>query len=239
MGVLGPLMVQLQDGPISVSGQRQRDLLSVLVLRRAIPVSPEVLLDLVWRGQRGLTGSVVHTAVARLRRLCGAVAVERREAGYLVARNTTTDADSFNDLVQSARRTQRRNDPGTACALYRAALAQRRGPQPFEGVAAHLVDPDRTRLLELRVAAQQELAELLLAHPETGDAGEAGASAAAVMREDRLREGGHELATLAACGGADRSTPIGKVPRCYWVSAASSPSRMTRQPRRCSAGHGN
>ena len=33
------------------------------------------------------------------------------------------------------------------------------------GQPLHLVDPDRTRLIELRVAAQLELAELLLDHP--------------------------------------------------------------------------
>src|SRR5664279_5184269 len=65
VGVLGPLVVQLGDGDISVPGQRQRDLLTALLLRRGTPVPPEVLLDLVWRNENELTVAVVHTAVAQ------------------------------------------------------------------------------------------------------------------------------------------------------------------------------
>src|SRR5664279_2673520 len=172
VGVLGPLVVQLGDGDISVPGQRQRDLLTALLLRRGTPVPPEVLLDLVWRNENELTVAVVHTAVARLRRLCGAAAVERREAGYLVGRGTATDADAFIELVQAARRTSRRTarrgEASPARELYRRALALWRGAQPFVGVSGHLVDPDRTRLIELRVTAHLELAELLLDHGEVG-----------------------------------------------------------------------
>ena len=199
VGVLGPLVVQVGEGDIiSVPGQRQRDLLAALLVRRGTPVPPEVLLNLVWPGDDRLTVTVVHTAVARLRRLCGAAAVERGEAGYLVVRSTGTDAEDFTDVVQAARRASRRGDPVAGAELYRRALAIWRGPLPFVGVSAHLVDPDRTRLTELRIAARLELAELLLDRPEAGDPDEAGGLAAAVMLEEPLRECGHELAMLAA-----------------------------------------
>ncbi len=208
VGVLGPLLVRVEGDPVSVPGRRQRDLLAALVLRRGTPVSPEALLDLVWHNENGRTVAVVHTAVARLRRLCGAAAIERREEGYLVARSTVTDADAFTDNLQSARRAGRRDDVSTACVGYRRALADWRGPEPFAGVTGHLVDTDRTRLLDLRVAAQQELAELLLDHPEAGDPDEAGALAAAVMRNEPLRERGHELAMLATYRGGNRAAAL-------------------------------
>ena len=208
VGVLGPLLVEIEDGPVSVPGRRQRDLLAALILRRGTPVPPEVLLDLVWRNENGMTVAVVHTAVSRLRRLCGTAAVERRESGYLVGGSTVTDADSFTDHVQSARRAGRRGDVRGACELYRRALGDWRGPEPFPGVSGHLVDADRTRLLDLRVAAQQELAGLLLDHPEDGDPGEAGTLAAAVMREEPLRERGHELAMLAAYRGGRQAAAL-------------------------------
>ncbi len=208
VGVLGPLLVEIEDGPVSVPGRRQRDLLAALVLRRGTPVTPETLLDLVWRNENGMTVTVVHTAVARLRRLCGAAAVERREAGYLVGRSTVTDADTFTDHLQSARRARRGDDATTACPLYRRALADWRGPEPFAGVTGQLVDADRARLLDLRVAAQQELAELLLDHLEAGDPDEAGALAAAVMRAEPLRERGHELAMLAAYRGGSQAAAL-------------------------------
>ena len=94
VGVLGPLVVHLGEGDISVPGQRQRDLLAALLVRREAPVPPELLLDLVWRNAIELTVAVVHSAVARLRKLFGAAAVERREAGYLVGLSTRTASSS-------------------------------------------------------------------------------------------------------------------------------------------------
>lgn len=61
VGVLGPLVVHLGEGDISVPGQRQRDLLAALLVRREAPVPPELLLDLVWRNEIEL--AVVHSAV--------------------------------------------------------------------------------------------------------------------------------------------------------------------------------
>jgi DNA-binding SARP family transcriptional activator/tetratricopeptide (TPR) repeat protein len=198
VGVLGPLVVEVGNGVVGVPGRRQRDLLAVLLLRRRTAVSPEALLDAVWRNESGLTVSVVHTAVARLRRLCGVGLIERRDAGYALARSIVTDADAFTEHVRSARRARRREDLAAAAVQYRAALADWRGPTPLADVSAHLVEADRARLTEVRVAVREELAELLLAHPEVGDAGEAGALAAAVMHDDPLRERAHELAMLAA-----------------------------------------
>ncbi len=208
VGVLGPLVVHLGDGDVSVPGQRQRDLLTTLVLRRGTPVPADVLLDLVWRNENELTPAVVHTAVARLRRLCGAATVHRREAGYLVDRSTATDADSFVDLVQGARRTARRGEPAAAIELYRTALTRWRDRRAFVGVSGHLVDPERTRLSELRVTTHLELAELLLANGAAGDVDEAAALAEAAIREEPLRERGHQVAMLAAYRGGRQAAAL-------------------------------
>ena len=58
-------------------GQRSRDLLAALLLRRGQPVDPGVLLDLVWGDGGRLTPAVVHTQVARLRRDIGGKQVVR------------------------------------------------------------------------------------------------------------------------------------------------------------------
>ena len=199
VGVLGPLVVQLGDGDRSVPGQRQRDLLTALLLPAGNPRAARgIAKPVVAQRERADDSHGPAPAVARLRRLCGSSSVERLQAGYLMGRSTGTDADTFADLVQSARRARRQGDWPAAGDLYRRALDCWRGPQPFVDVSAHLVDADRTRLIELQITAQLELAELLLDQAEVGDAQEAGALADAAIRQEPLREHAHELAMLAA-----------------------------------------
>lgn len=192
--VLGELRVEDGDVDRTPPGQRSRDLLAVLLLRRGQPVEPATLLDLVWgEDATGLGVSVVHTQVARIRRSIGPEPIRTSDAGYRLDA-ARTDADRFLTAVQQARVAP---GPAEGIALVEEALALWRADEPYVDVTATLVEAEVARLAEARVAALELLAGL---HLELGT--EAGAHTALELAEDLiartpLRERGHELAMRA------------------------------------------
>ena len=199
VGVLGPLLIRVDDRDVTPRGQRPRDVFVVLLQRRGRPVPAEVVLDLVWgEAAAGLDVSAVHTVVARLRRQLGPSAITSRDGGYLIDRGVSTDEDDFTELVAAARRKLDVDDARGAWEDYRRALRTWRGLDAFEGVRPDLVEADRARLTELRAAAAEELAAALLDHPGLGSATEALTLTRVVTTAHPLRERAHQLAMLAA-----------------------------------------
>ncbi|HEY5879084.1 MAG TPA: BTAD domain-containing putative transcriptional regulator, partial [Nakamurella sp.] len=199
VGVLGPLLVRVGDREATPRGQRQRDAFVALVQRRGRPVPADVLYDLIWPAPtRELTGlAVVHTAVARLRRIVGPGGITRNEHGYQLDPTVSTDEDAFLDLVDQARNLLTAGDPVTAGEAFRAALAIWRGERAFDDVRDELVEPDRARLDEVRTAVVEELTTAILDHPAAGTPAEAYALAARLIEQHPLRERAHQLAMLA------------------------------------------
>ena len=96
VGVLGPLTVRVGDRDVTPRGGRLRDVFVVLLQRRGRPVPAEVVLDLVWADDAaGLDMSVVHTVVARLRRLLGRPRSPPETAAIVIDVGATTDEDEF------------------------------------------------------------------------------------------------------------------------------------------------
>ena len=199
VGVLGPLLVSVDGRDLTPAGQRLRDVLTVLLQRRGRPVPVPVILDLVW-GDRaaGVSGAVVHTVVARLRRLLGAAAISTHQVGYLVDRATSTDEDSFAAAARDGSRLRDNGEWAAAAGAFRGALDHWRGGAAFEGVSDDLVEADRARLAELRAAVVQDLVAVLIDHPEAGERGEAARLAAGLMAQLPLQERPYQLAMLAA-----------------------------------------
>ena len=102
VAVLGALRVTEHGADRTPRGQRSRDLLAALLLRRGQAVEASVLLDLVWGSGSGLMPTVVHTQMARLRRDIGGDRVLRSELGYRLT-GVDVDVDRFTDLVAQAR----------------------------------------------------------------------------------------------------------------------------------------
>jgi predicted ATPase/DNA-binding SARP family transcriptional activator len=199
VGVLGPLLVRTGGRDVTPGSQRLRDVFVALLQRRGRPVPAPTLLHLAWADEADhLTVSAVHTTVARLRRLLGRQAIGSRDLGYLIDRDVSTDADEFADLVARARRQVTDGAHAPAADAYRGALALWRGPEPFPDIRAELVDTDRARLIELRALATEELAAVLLDHPDTGTSVEALSLTAELIAAQPLRERPHHLAMLAA-----------------------------------------
>ena len=102
VAVLCALRVTEDGADRTPRGQRSRDLLAALLLRRGQAAEASVLLDLVWGSGSGLMPTVVHTQMARLRRDIGGDHVLRSEVGYRLT-GVEVDVDRFTDLIARAR----------------------------------------------------------------------------------------------------------------------------------------
>ena len=163
-GVLGTLQV-IRDGvDVTPRGKRPRDTLAVLLRRRGDTVSPDTLLELVWAEESGrLDVSAVHTVVARLRSKLGKDCVETEDGGYrLVTDKAEIDEDVFQERVADASRARERGDKETAIDALRNALGLWRDDTAYVDITDTIVVADRARLAEQRVAAAEQLTELLL-----------------------------------------------------------------------------
>ncbi|MGD9960992.1 BTAD domain-containing putative transcriptional regulator [Nocardioides sp.] len=196
--VLGPLRA-LRDGrDVTPRGQRGRDVLALLILRRGQSVDPQVLLDQVWQSEAtGLDATVVHTVVARLRHRLGADTIETTSTGYRLA-EAPIDQVAFEDHL-----TRARGAPTTqSTAELRSALALWRADPAYSDVSQNLTATEQPRLAELRHSAQEALIDDLLASGDAAAMQEALTLAEDLILRDPLRERAHELVMLAAyrCG---------------------------------------
>ncbi|MDX3639815.1 BTAD domain-containing putative transcriptional regulator [Streptomyces sp. MB09-02B] len=90
VGVLGPLTLRVSGAPVDVAAAKQRDLLGLLALQPGVSVGQDELVDILWDGSPPATCvNLVHTYVARLRRLL-APAAGARAASDAVLRRTRT-----------------------------------------------------------------------------------------------------------------------------------------------------
>jgi len=202
--VLGRLAVSVDGVDRPLRGARTRDLLAALLLRAGRAVDPTMLLEEVWGEGSGLGVAVVHTQVARLRRDAGSACVETVEAGYRVPA-PALDAHRFADLVREARAA---STPDDAVGPARAALALWHGDRPYDGVSAGLVTAESVRLLGLRTATRELLADRLLQVGDRVGVEEAAELAEQLVADDPLRERGHELAVLAAARAGRRADAL-------------------------------
>jgi len=189
--VLGALRAGAE--PSVLRGQRGRDVLALLLLRRGRPLAPELILDAVWESEAvRLDSSVVHTVIARLRRALGHDAITRHDTGYQLRPDATVDSDEFTRLIRAARSLvpERR---GEIVDLLHQALALWSGPEAYAGVSEALVATDRPRLHELRDTAIEQLAERLLAGGSLAEIADSVALTSELTTREPLREHAHEL----------------------------------------------
>ena len=163
-GILGPLEVSGEDGPIRLGGRRQRTVLAVLLLNANRVTSIDHLIDLVWGEDPPATArrsSQVY--VSRLRQLLGAERIRPIVPGYeLRLDDGELDADRFSREVDAAR-SMSATDPERALQSYDEALALWRG-----AALADLVDDSRLAararsLDEARLTAVEERFDVALA----------------------------------------------------------------------------
>jgi DNA-binding SARP family transcriptional activator len=160
--LLGSLDVLDEGQPVALSGQKQRALLALLLLRSNDVVPAERLIELLWGETPPRTAATsLQNFVSQLRKAIGPEALETRAPGYrLRLEPDQLDLSRFERLVRRARE----SDPVERTRLLREALALWRGTplsdfayEPFAQTEIRRLEELRLAAIEERIAAELEL----------------------------------------------------------------------------------
>jgi WD40 repeat protein/DNA-binding SARP family transcriptional activator/class 3 adenylate cyclase/tRNA A-37 threonylcarbamoyl transferase component Bud32 len=173
--VLGPLEVDAGGGPIALGGPKQRAVLAHLLIRSNELVPAETLMDELWGDDPPEKAkNVLQTYVSHLRKALGPDRILSQGSGYrLRVEPSELDAARFDALVRDASKALP-VDPNVAVGLLDDALSLWRG-RALADLGDHpSLLPEAARLDELRLEAQEERIEGLLAcGAQSGAIGEA------------------------------------------------------------------
>jgi predicted ATPase/DNA-binding SARP family transcriptional activator len=202
VGILGPLTVDGDDGPVDVGGARLRALLIRLAIDVGRTVDSDRLADALW-GDHPPTdqANALQSLVSRLRRvLPDRDVIVSVPTGYRLALPVgNVDVTSFEQLARDGRTALDATDAAGAASLLRRALDLWRGDALADVADAPFALAASTRLAELRLAAVEDRieADLALGHHQNV-VGELEALAAQHPLRERLR--GLQMRALYAAG---------------------------------------
>jgi WD40 repeat protein/DNA-binding SARP family transcriptional activator len=187
-GLLGPLEV-LRDGePLKVSGQRQRALLSLLLVHANAFVPADRIIDELALADPSGTGvNALQATISRLRRLLGGTGVLVTERGGYALRADADQVDvaRFERLASEGRRALAAGQPATAAAKLRQGLGLWRGPALADVADLGFAQAEVRRLEETRQSAVADRIEADLA---LGQGGELVGELEVLVRADPLQE---------------------------------------------------
>jgi DNA-binding SARP family transcriptional activator len=176
-GLLGPLLVRGEGGPVVLRSARQRVVLATLLLRANQLVPLDELIDNLWPDQPPATArDQVVNVMSGLRRLLGtADGASGRQSfvtqppGYLLrVEAEDLDVKLFEELIREADAHWAAGRLPDAAATLRTALALHRGPV-LADVPARFAVAEARQLEELRLAAVEKLMETEFALGRHGD----------------------------------------------------------------------
>jgi WD40 repeat protein/DNA-binding SARP family transcriptional activator len=162
--ILGRLEVDAGSGPISLGGPKQRAVLAHLIVRANELVPAETLVDEIWAEEPPQKArNIVQNYVSHLRKALGHDRIEWTAPGYRLRLDADElDAARFDALVRDANKVFA-TDPNVAVGLLEDALALWHGPA-LAGLADQpMLSAEATRLDDLRLQAQEQRLEGLLA----------------------------------------------------------------------------
>jgi DNA-binding SARP family transcriptional activator len=159
--ILGPLAVSRGGEPVSLSGRRSTELLSLLLLRANEVVASDRLIEDLWAGAPPANPrKAVQVYVSRLRKSLGIEVLETRALGYLLrVAEGELDAWRFERLVAEGRQALAVGDPTSAATLLRHALALWRGPALADVMYEPFAQAEAARLEELRLFCMEARVE--------------------------------------------------------------------------------
>lgn len=169
--LLGPVTAYGDHQEIDLGPPRQRAVFAALAAHANQVVSREELVDAVWGTDAPATAmNSVYTYVARLRNRLEPARSQRARSGLLVSDGSgymlrlppgQVDKQRFEAHLSLARQQHRTNAAHRAIGELEAGLALWQGTA-YGGAVGPFVEADRTRLTELRLAAMEDRAEMLL-----------------------------------------------------------------------------
>ncbi|MQA16969.1 MAG: hypothetical protein GEV09_23400 [Pseudonocardiaceae bacterium] len=182
-GVLGALEVRRNGASVPLPSARQRAVLAALLVRAGKPVHGDALIAAAWGDDLpAAPRAALHTLLSRLRVVVGADAVRSEPAGYrLAVERDQLDAARFEECCSRAAGVP----APEALGLLDTAQALCRGPAYAEFADRDFARVEAVRVDELRLAAVEDRAGLLL---ELGDADAAVAGLEPFVGEHPLRE---------------------------------------------------
>ena len=155
--MLGPMVVLRAGEPVSVGRSKLRDLLALLTAHSPEAVSPDSIVEQLWRGSAPPSArKVVQKHVSELRQLLGRQHIASLSGGYAL-REISVDSVMFETAFERARS----DEPQIRTERLTDALALWRG-DPYADVDLDSLEPVRARLNELRLAAIEQLNEARL-----------------------------------------------------------------------------
>ncbi|MEP7335320.1 MAG: BTAD domain-containing putative transcriptional regulator, partial [Actinomycetota bacterium] len=160
--ILGSLEVLDEGRPVALSGQKQRALLALLLLRANDVVPAERLIELLWGENAPRTAATsLQNFVSQLRKAIGPEVLETRAPGYrLNVEPRQLDLSRFEQLVRRAREsepTERARLLGEALALWRGTPLADFAYEPWAQNEIRRLEDLRLGALEERIAAELEL----------------------------------------------------------------------------------
>jgi DNA-binding SARP family transcriptional activator len=181
--LLGSLEVEREGQPVEVTGQKQRAVLAILLLRAGEVVSTERLITELWGESPPPTApTALQNAISQLRKALGAEAVVTRTPGYVLAVDKEQiDVHRFEDLIESSRS----SEPQERSQLVWEALQLWRGPPLADFTYDAFAQGEIARLEERRLQAFEERVE---AEIELGRGAALVSEIEALVRDNPLRE---------------------------------------------------
>jgi DNA-binding SARP family transcriptional activator len=164
--VLGPLEIRRGSGELVVPTRRkERELLAILLLNPNRPVSVDALIEGLW-GSRPPASAVANlqSYLSDLRRILRRDHLQTRHGGYLLqVDGEELDTTGFERLAGDGQRALDGQEYAVAAERLARALGLWRG-RVLEGLSVpDAVEPEVTRLEELRVAVLEDSVEARLA----------------------------------------------------------------------------
>ncbi len=159
-GLLGPLEVRGDHGPLPLGERKQRALLGLLLLHPNRVLARTQLIDELWGDPPVTAAKAVQVYVSRLRKLLPDGTLLTRPPGYLLAvEPEAIDLQRFERLVAAARSV----DPARASGLLQNALSLWRGVPLAEFADEPFARVESARLRDLRLVALEQWIEAELA----------------------------------------------------------------------------
>jgi DNA-binding SARP family transcriptional activator len=183
-----------ERGSAALGGRKQRTLLAYLLLHRNEAIPRDVLIDALWPEDPPATAAhALDVYVSRLRKSLGADGLFETRGGSvrLNVSDEAVDAACFEQRVDAARRAE---VPADRLAALEQALALWRGRALVDLLDEPALRPERERLEEERLGAEEERFEAMLA---LGRHGEAIGALQALASEHPLRERPRRLLMVA------------------------------------------